>query len=210
MEINVHDIVQFATINDIQNHMNPPIWIKNAPAAQNFAVVRRMPIMNKTIPIGLRGETREERYGAFIHESNIIQVISPTSLVNRIDKQNDQSYFSTLNTIREEFEKYKLIWGPTGSIGFEIATSIGVTTPNSDIDICLYLDQINSELLVKVGNFLEGLNRRIDVQVEIPFVGAFLLNDYLKYEKTGFIVRTKFGPQLCGIVNGQIRLGVNS
>ncbi|QCR31169.1 malonate decarboxylase holo-ACP synthase [Lysinibacillus sp. SGAir0095] len=210
MELNVHDIVQFATINDIENSVNPPKWVKDAAASQKFGVVRRMPIMNSMIPIGLRGETREERYGAFIHQRNILQVISPVSLVDSIENFKEQLYYPSLNKVKEEFEKYNLRWGPTGSVGFEIATSIQVTTPTSDIDICLYLDQLDSELLVKVGNFLEGLDCRIDVQVEIPSIGAFLLNDYLKYEKTGFIIRTKFGPHLCAIVNGQMKLGANS
>ncbi len=210
MEIKVHDIVQFETINHIETSIKLPDWVKDAPASQNFGVVRRMPITNKTVPIGLRGDTREKRFGAFIQESNIIELITPDSLVGRIDQFDDRLYFSALNTIKEEFEKDKLIWGPTGSVGFEIATSIPVTTTNSDIDICLYLEQIDTELLEKIGGFLESLDRRIDVQVEIPFIGAFILNDYLKNRDAGFIVKTKFGPHLCMIVNNQIKLGVNS
>lgn len=210
MEIKVHDIVQFASINDIETSMELPEWVKDAPASQNFGVVRRMPITNKTVPIGLRGDTREKRHGAFIHESYIMQVISPVSLVNRIDEFNDRIYFPTLYKVKEVFEKYSLKWGPTGSIGFEIATSIPVTTPNSDIDICLYLDQIDTDLLVVVGKFLDSLDRRIDVQVEVPSIGAFILNDYLKNMKAGFIIKTKFGPHLCKIVNNQIKLGVNN
>ncbi|MDN4494362.1 malonate decarboxylase holo-ACP synthase [Ureibacillus aquaedulcis] len=210
MEIKVHDIVQFASINDIENSIAPPNWVKDAPAAKNFGVVRRMPITNKTVPIGLRGQMREQRYGAFIHESNIVRVISPVSLVNRIDEFNDRIYYSALSSMKNEFEKYNLVWGPTGSVGFEITTSIQVTTPNSDIDICLYLNQVDNGVLMNIGNFLEGLDRRIDVQVEIPELGAFLLNDYLKHSETGFIVKTKFGPHLCTMVDNQIKLGVNS
>lgn len=210
MEIKVHDIVQFESIHHIETSIELPEWVKETPASQNFGVVRRMPITNKTVPIGLRGDTREKRYGALIHESNIVQVICPKSLVNRLDKFNHQLYFSALTKIKEEFEKYKLSWGPTGSVGFEIATSIPVTTDTSDIDICLYLDQIDMELLVKVGSFLETLDRRIDVQVELPSIGAFILNDCLKNSDAGFIVKTKFGPHLCTIVDNQIKLGVYS
>ncbi|MFC7686440.1 malonate decarboxylase holo-ACP synthase [Ureibacillus sp. GCM10028918] len=210
MEIKVHDIVRFATIHHIETSMNLPDWVNDAPAAKNFGVVRRLPITNKIVPIGLRGDSREKRFGAFIHENNITQVISPISLVNRMDMFNGRIYTPALIRIKDEFEKYKLAWGPTGSVGFEIATSILVTTPTSDIDICLYLVQIDTELLEKVGNFIEGLDRRIDVQVEIPTLGAFLLNDFIKYAKTGFIVRTKFGPHLCTIVDNQIKLGVSS
>ncbi|KGR76252.1 malonate decarboxylase holo-ACP synthase [Ureibacillus sinduriensis] len=210
MEIKVHDIVRFEAMSDIENTIDQPGWVKDAPTAKNFGVVRRMPITDKIVPIGLRGNKREQRYGAFIHERNIIQVISPISLVGRVERLADRLYFPALLSIKEEFKKYKLAWGPTGSVGFEIATSIQATTPSSDIDICLYLNEIETELLVKLGNFLDGLDRRIDVQVELPSIGAFLLNDYLKYNKTGFIVRTKFGPHLSTIENNRIKLGVSS
>lgn len=210
MEIKVHDIVRFSAINDIENAIDQPAWVKDAPTAKNFGVVRRMPITDKIVPIGLRGNRREQRYGAFIHESKITEVISPVSLVERIEGLGDQIYSHALFSIKEKFKKYKLAWGPTGSVGFEIATSIQATIPTSDIDICLYLNEIDTELLVKLGDFLEGLDRRIDVQVELPTIGAFLLNDYLQYNKTGFIVRTKFGPHLCTLENNRIKLGVNS
>jgi len=210
MEIKVHDIVQFASISNIETSMEIPEWVENSPASQHFGVVRRMPITNNIVPIGLRGDTREKRYGAFIHESNIMQVISPVSLVNRIEQFKEQMYYHSLNNIKNEFEKHNLVWGPTGSAGFEIATSIPVTTPNSDIDICLYLEEIDTELLVGIGQFLEGFHQRIDVQVEVPSIGAFILNDYLKNMKAGFIVKTKFGPHLCTIENNRIKLGVNS
>lgn len=210
MEIKVHDIIQFATIENLETLVNLPDWVTDASASKNFGVVRRMPIVNKIVPIGLRGETRAQRYGGFIHESNITQVITPVSLLDCIDKFNNQIYFSALNNIKKEFEKLQLLWGPTGSVGFEIATSIKVTTLNSDIDICLYVNQVNKELLVEVGKFLESLDRRIDVQVEVPSVGAFILNDYLKHAKTGFIVKNQFGPHLCTIANNQIKLLVNS
>lgn len=210
MDIKVHDLVQFKTIADLENPLNVPDWVKNAPASQKFGVVRRMPITNKTVPIGLRGDTREKRHGAFIHESNIVQVITPESLVNRIEQFKDQIYYPALKDIKDEFEKHHLTWGPTGSVGFEIATAIPVTSPTSDIDICVYVDEIDTALLGEVGHFLESRNRRIDVQVEVPAIGAFLLNDYLNSAETGFIVRTKFGPHLCTIVDSQIKLVVNS
>ncbi|HWL11502.1 MAG TPA: malonate decarboxylase holo-ACP synthase [Ureibacillus sp.] len=210
MEIKVHDLVQFETIADLENSLNVPDWVKHAPASQNFGVVRRMPITNKIIPIGLRGDTRDKRHGAFIDESKIVQIITPQSLVNRIEQFKDQIYYPALKDIKDEFEKHNLTWGPTGSVGFEIATGIPVTSPTSDIDICVYVDEIDTEQLRVIGHFLESRNRRIDVQVEVPAIGAFVLNDYLKSAETGFIVRTKFGPHLCIIVDSQIKLVVNS
>ncbi|HWK23619.1 MAG TPA: malonate decarboxylase holo-ACP synthase [Ureibacillus sp.] len=210
MDIKVHDIVQFETIQQLENPLSLPDWVNTAPASKNYGVVRRMPIMNKLLPIGLRGDSREKRHGAFIQEKNLIKVIPPTSLVESIGLFNDRIYYSALYKMKNELEKHNLLWGPTGSVGFEMATSIHVTTPNSDIDICIYVEQIEEELLVTVGKFLDSLEQRIDVQVEVPSIGAFLLSDYLKFGNTGFIVRTKFGPHLCVVDNNKIKLVVNN
>lgn len=206
MEIKVHDIVQFESIDHLEKIIPIPNWVNDAPASKNYGVVRRMPVTNQIVPIGLRGTTREQRFGTFIHERNIIQVISPESLVERIELFKDEQYFLALKNMKEAFKQFNVVWGPTGSVGFEIATSIKVTTPNSDIDICLYQEEINQELLIEVGSFLETLDVRVDVQVETPSMGAFLLNDYLRNGETGFIVRTPFGPQLCTTKNNEIRL----
>lgn len=206
MEIKVHDIVEFESIESLEKTIRFPEWIKSVPASQNFGVVRRMPIMNHIVPIGLRGETREQRFGTFIHASKILQVITPESLVDCIDEFKERIYFSAFKRIKEEFAKLQLRWGPTGSVGFELATSITVTTSSSDIDICIYLEQIDKELLTEVNTFLETLDKRIDVQVEISSIGAFLLKDFLMHENIGFLLRTPFGPQLCTTVNNQIKL----
>lgn len=206
MEIKVHDIVQFESIDHLEKIIPIPDWVKDAPASKNYGVVRRMPITNQIVPIGLRGNTREQRFGTFIHERNIIQIITPNSLVERMEQFKNERYFPTLNMIKEAFQQLNLVWGLTGSIGFEIATSIKVTTPNSDIDLCLYQEEIQRELLLEIGNFLETLDTRVDVQVEIPSMGAFLLNDYLHNEESGFIVRTPFGPHLCTTKHNKIKL----
>lgn len=91
-----------------------------------------------------------------------------------------------------------------------MATNINVTSMKSDIDISLYIESIDEELLKEVGRFIKTLDKQIDVQVEIPIIGAFLLNDYIRNYETGFIIRTPFGPQLCSIQDRKIKvLAVN-
>lgn len=209
MEIKVHDIVKFESIDVLEKTTPIPDWVFNAPAAKNYGVVRRMPIMDDMVPIGLRGNTREQRFGTFIHKSRIVEVMTPIELVDRIEGYTNEIHLPTLKKIKQAFEQFNLRWGPTGSVGFELATGISVTTERSDIDVCIYMDAIDRELLVEVGKFLKTLERRVDVQVELASVGAFLLHDFLKHEKLGFVIRTPFGPQLCTTVENQIRLLVN-
>lgn len=205
----VHDIVKWESIDHLEKTTPIPDWVYDAPAAKSFGVVRRMPIMNDMVPIGLRGNTREQRFGTFIHKSRIVEVMTPIELVDRIEGYTNEIHLPTLKKIKQAFEQFNLRWGPTGSVGFELATAISVTTERSDIDVCIYMEEIDRELLIEVGKFLETLERRVDVQVEMASVGAFLLHDFLKHEKLGFVIRTPFGPQLCTTVENRIRLLVN-
>lgn len=204
MGIMVHDIVKFSNIECLEKIIPFPDWVHSTASSLQYGVVRRMPITNQKVPIGLRGVTRDQRFGTFIHENNIIEVIKPTSLVSRIDQFQGQNYYYSLERIREEFNKLKVSWGPTGSVGFELATSIMVTSPNSDIDLSIYLDKIENDILKEVGDFIVTLNQRIDVQIEVPMLGAVLLQDYLNNKETGFIVRTQYGPQICKVNQGRI------
>ncbi|MEK9196953.1 malonate decarboxylase holo-ACP synthase [Ureibacillus sp. 179-F W5.1 NHS] len=206
MEVKVHDIVKFNNLDQLEPISVIPEWVYDAQSAANYGVVRRMPVSNQLIPIGLRGNSREQRFGTFIHENHVVEVITPNSLVNRIDRFNNKFYYPILNEIRDQFQKFDLIWGPTGSIGFEIATSINVTTGKSDIDLSIYVDSIEESLLEEVGKCLNGFSKPIDVQVEVPNIGAFLLKDYLSNKDQGFIVRTAFGPHLCRIKDSKIKI----
>lgn len=206
MEVKVHDIVKFNNLDQLEPISVIPDWVYDAQSAANYGVVRRMPISNQLIPIGLRGNSREQRFGTFIHENHVVEVMTPNSLVNRIDRFNDKFYYPILNEIRDQFQKFDLIWGPTGSIGFEIATSINVTTGKSDIDLSIYVETIEESLLEEVGKCLNGFSKPIDVQVEVPNIGAFLLKDYLNNKDQGFIVRTAFGPHLCRIKESKIKI----
>lgn len=206
MEIKVHDIVKFNNLDQLETISTIPDWVYDAQSAANYGVVRRMPISNQIIPIGLRGNSREQRFGTFIHENHIVEIITPNALVERIDKFDNKFYYPILKRIRDQFQQFNFIWGPTGSIGFELATSINVTSINSDIDLLIYIESLEEPLLEEVGECLSGFSRPIDIQVEVPNVGAFLLKDYLNHKDHGFIVRTAFGPQLCRIKDSKLKI----
>nr|WP_106782497.1 malonate decarboxylase holo-ACP synthase [Lysinibacillus timonensis] len=206
MEVKVHDIVRFQGVESLEKSTSLPEWVREAASSQNFGVVRRMAVSNQIVPIGLRGTSRDQRVGTFIEKDNILEVIKPTDLVERIDFYEEQSYYSSLKKIQDQFRVLDLLWGPTGSVGFELATSITVTSKTSDIDLSIYLNKLEDNLLEEVNAILNSLDKKIDIQIEVPGIGAILLYDYIKNASTGFIVRTQFGPQLCKIdCSGLIR-----
>jgi phosphoribosyl-dephospho-CoA transferase len=86
-------------------------------------------------------------------------------------------------------------WGPTGSVGYELATGIAAVTATSDIDLVVRAPHEVSRqrarlLLVE----LASLPIRIDVQIETPS-GAIALAEYVA-GGTQIAFRTVDGPRL--------------
>ncbi len=173
MEINVHDIVKFSSINQLIGLTTIPIWVAHSQAATCYGVVRRAPITNQLVPIGLRGSARHERYGAKIQKQYILEIIAPDSLIEPLDNFKNKRFYSLLNDIRHKFNPYKINGGPTGSVGFELATGIHVTSITSDLDLLIHMEVIDEVLLHEIGNLLADSRIIIDPQIEIPGIGAF-------------------------------------
>ena len=203
MEMKVHDIVRFHTIEHLVHFTEIPAWIAHAKSAQNYAVVRRIPITEK-VPIGLRGNSRKERHACFINREAILEIIRPTDLVAKISSGRAEHYMSTLNDVKRIIAKHRLLWGPTGSIGFELATGIKVTNPYSDYDIAIYIEEIDIAVLKKLFISLNSLETKLDVQIELKNVGSFILLDFIKNYSSGFLIRTIHGPQLWKVQNETI------
>jgi phosphoribosyl-dephospho-CoA transferase len=89
-----------------------------------------------------------------------------------------------------------LTWGPTGSVGFELATGQEAVTEKSDIDIVIRIsEEFTITFAQKIENGLKNLPFRIDVQLEMK-EGAFSLSEYVNSEGKEVLFRTMDGPFL--------------
>jgi phosphoribosyl-dephospho-CoA transferase len=200
MVLRPHDIIKFESLNKILFYSPMPQWVIEEKTCENFAVVRRMPITNK-VPIGLRGKTRSQRQAAFIESDNIIEVIQPESLVKRISLMENDGMKQSLTMLEGLMNKLLLRWGIAGSLGFEIATQIKATSETSDIDVVIYVEEIDIAVLTTVYEFISELEVKVDVQVELDKIGSFVLADLiLNYEST-ILIRTLYGPHLIKVEN---------
>ena len=90
-----------------------------------------------------------------------------------------------------------LCWGPTGSVGFELASGIPTATITSDLDVVIHAPQplawqTAEALLTHLGE----ASARLDVQIETP-CGALALAEYVRrgpYGQAALLVRTSAGP----------------
>jgi len=92
------------------------------------------------------------------------------------------------------FTSLGLAWGPTGSVGFELATGTAVAGPASDLDVVIRAPELWS--LARARELADDLARlpvRVDMQLDTPS-GAVALAEYARGGRV--LLRTPDGPKL--------------
>ncbi|MEI8631965.1 malonate decarboxylase holo-[acyl-carrier-protein] synthase [Vibrio sp. PP-XX7] len=121
-----------------------PDWLNIDDLPRRPVVVRRAPMHADQIPVGVRGSSRSERYGCHVASAAIIRRITPEQLVNQKRwrkllqdqtsaqcqaQENHCPQWATIELIDEILQYYGIVWGMTGSCGFELATGLKTVTP---------------------------------------------------------------------------------
>jgi phosphoribosyl-dephospho-CoA transferase len=87
-----------------------------------------------------------------------------------------------------------LAWGPTGSVGFELATGAAVAGPASDLDVVVRAPEPWSFARAReLADDLARLPVRVDTQLDTPS-GAIALAEYACGGRV--LLRTPDGPKL--------------
>lgn len=178
-----------------------PAWLPLAFAGAPFAVVRRAAAPSGYVAVGFRGALRAQRYGGFVSHDSIESALSPEHLRERPipTERSTLKAFSALQTIVEQRCFGALHWGPTGSIGFELATGQPAANPTSDLDLLLHtpsrLPRENARAMRRqLKGIEEAIDIRIDVQLETPR-GGVALSEWAD-DKRRVMVRSARGPSL--------------
>jgi phosphoribosyl-dephospho-CoA transferase len=111
--------------------------------------------------------------------------------------------FALLQAITPVCTTTGLRWGPTGSVGFELASGVVTVTESSDLDLLLRaplaLDHASARsLFIELTHFSGRFNTRIDTQIETPN-GAFSLAEFAHsgtHSGTRVMLRAADGPRL--------------
>ncbi|MDO6850678.1 malonate decarboxylase holo-ACP synthase [Priestia megaterium] len=195
MEYIAHDLLQLKEKAKLTSYTPIPDWVEHSLAKAPFVVVRRAVHRDSLIPVGVRGERRNQRFGAFLSEQAVKQRIRPEDLVCIFQNAHYRN-MPAIGALKEVAIILKdFAWGPTGSVGFEFASGAEVVTTTSDLDILIrlssYLSVEQAQLIV---NQLKECLVSVDVQVETE-KGAFSLVEYARGEKT-LLLRNVYGPSL--------------
>jgi phosphoribosyl-dephospho-CoA transferase len=181
-DLQVHDLLRIDPDCLTAGCVAQPSWVRESLIICPWAVVRRAQAPVGQIAIGVRGATRSERWGGFCAKSLISKIVSPVEVL-ALARSSTHTLrtpaFRAFQQVIESWRDLTLLWGPSGSVGFELATGRPVTTETSDLDLIVRAPQrIALEEARVLFNCTRGLETKVDVRVQTPMC-EFSLQEYV-------------------------------
>jgi phosphoribosyl-dephospho-CoA transferase len=169
-----HDLLWGMPLADLP--ADAPAWALQVLAAGQPVVVRRAACASGWVAVGMRGQGREQRLGVLMRVRDIQRQLSPEAL--RGAGQSAWPALRALASVGPVLDASGLAWGPTGGVGYELATGCNVVHGDSDLDLLLRTPHFMAR--AKARELLDILDCgpcRIDVQMETP-AGAIALREW--------------------------------
>jgi hypothetical protein len=127
------------------------------------------------------------------------QIVQPGELlqVSRCSSEIDRTaQIQLLEEVIDRWQSLGLAWGPTGSVGFELASGHRVTTELSDLDVVIRASRrLSVECARLLWERVRGLRPRVDVHVETPACG-FALEEYVRRPLSQILLRYPDGARI--------------
>ncbi|WP_412460074.1 malonate decarboxylase holo-ACP synthase [Pseudomonas sp. SC11] len=153
-----------------------PAWARQALAAGEPVVVRRALQAAGWVAVGLRGRSRAQRFAARMPLGQVVRRVAPERL--RWQGDTDLPALQAVAQVAAVLDAQGWCWGPTGSVGFQLASGIEVVHADSDLDVLLHAPQrLSCERARDLLGALQAVACRIDVQLETPH-GAVALREW--------------------------------
>jgi phosphoribosyl-dephospho-CoA transferase len=176
-----------------------PAWVPASLARAPWVVVRRARTPAGLIPVGVRGRARGERFAALLATDAVAARVTPENLAaarswRRMPSARWVGSLRVLDAVDELFASLGLAWGPTGSVGFELATGVAAADTTSDLDVVVRAPEPwPPECAREIADYLNRLPVRVDAQLDAP-AGAVTLAEYARGGRV--LLRTPDGPRL--------------
>lgn len=173
-----------------------PDWGK----AEWPVVVRRAdPAGRPLLPVGLRGPMRHQRQAAWVAPTAVERHCAPEALAHgrpwESAAQRDIACLEALALLAPMLDEIALPWGPTGSVGFALASGVALLRPDSDLDLLLRADKSPHPDQIEGLMALKACARcRLDIQIDTGR-GGFALDEWLAGRRT-VLLKTAKGPRL--------------
>jgi phosphoribosyl-dephospho-CoA transferase len=199
IEVSPHDLLRIKSVDDLSQL--PPAWVYTSLKRSCWVVVRRSFPREGMVPVGVRGTSRDQRFAAYLSREAILERVTPEELVRRLawmknGRREEISPIRALDLVGRIMLEFGLQWGPSGSVGFEIATGLPIATMNSDLDLVIRApNKLSHDLCRRLCNRLaDELPVRTDVLIETG-AGAIALAEYVRGDLP-ILFRSATGPKL--------------
>jgi phosphoribosyl-dephospho-CoA transferase len=195
--VRAHDLLWIAHDAKLFPEPQPP-WVRNALNRMPVAVVRRAEAPPGFASVGIRGPSRELRFGALIRLTDVRKHQTPESLVSKSGWLENFAAIparlrEALGLFDELSNREKFAWGPVGSAGYQLATGLPVTTGESDIDVLIRCEVPPNHLMLSaVRDVAKKTSVHFDIILEGP-PGAVALEELHSHE---VLLKTNRGPRI--------------
>jgi phosphoribosyl-dephospho-CoA transferase len=175
-----------------------PAWARDALSRMPVTVVRRAEAPLGFAAVGIRGPRRELRFAALVKLRDVRNLRSPESLASERGWRENLAAISArlregLALFDELSKREKFVWGPVGSVGYQLATGLRVTTSESDVDVLIRCEVPPDRLLLSaVRDTARKSTARLDVILEGP-PGAVALEEL---HSRDVLLKTGRGPRI--------------
>lgn len=154
-----------------------PAWARAVLTEGQPVVVRRALAAPSQVAVGVRGSLREQRYACFMAVESISRCVRPEQLCH-FECARDLPALRALAQVRGLLDDSGLIWGVSGSAGFELASGVRALHQQSDLDLILRTSEpLDRDLARALWQQLEAVECRVDLQLQTP-QGAVALAEW--------------------------------
>lgn len=179
-----HDLLWIEDAKALKATNPLPIWASADWLLSAPVVVRREKVDDPgLIPVGLRGRKRSERFAAYLDRNAVTRCIKPEMLVDyaacHIKEQRSRLLvFEALAVLAPSLDATGMAWGPTGGVGFQLASGLPVVREDSDLDILLRSRApLSAAQMLGLRMMWSSPICRIDIQIDTGD-GAFSFSEW--------------------------------
>lgn len=143
MDYRPHDLLRLSP-DVLEIPDDAPAWaVRGLARERPWVVLRRAVPEPGTVPVGVRGSARRERWAFSAPLSCVLERVSPEALARGRAWRSVRTArgvlpaVAALEAVAGLLEGRGLVWGPGGSVGYELASGLPVVTAGSDLDLIL-------------------------------------------------------------------------
>ena len=190
-----HDLLRLSSPLDVVPQ-DAPAWVGAALRVAPWVVVRRATAPTGRLAVGVRGKARAHRFAMEIPATAVTELLAPEDLTSRnASIKRALPAARALKAVSALLDETAMPWGPTGSVGFELASGAPAVKAISDVDLLLRPVRLPTRgWLWCLYTAFGQLPARIDCQIETD-AGAVALAELVSGARE-VLLRTQTGPRL--------------